>query len=130
MVARAALAGLLLALWPSPLGTPDTSDAAVYIGQLPVSPRDYVRERASRDRGWTGREWKCTKALVDLENRSWSVHAKNRQGSSAYGLFQILHVPPGTPLGKQVDRFWRYLDGRYHGSACQALAHHERRGWY
>ena len=132
MLTRTALAALVLALWPASLGStpPATSDAAHYIGQAEPDPRTYVRKRASRDRGWTGREWKCTKALVDLENRSWAIHAKNAQGSSAYGLFQILRMPEGTPLHEQVDRFWRYLDSRYNGSACQALNHHERLGWY
>lgn len=130
-------AALALALAPVRLGEAVASDAAYLLPQATAvqaadtsDPRAYLRERASRDRGWTDREWLCTRALVDRENTSWNPHARNGQESSAYGLFQILHMKPGTPLPRQVDRFWDYLDSRYGGSACAALHHSTLKGWY
>lgn len=108
------------------------SDAAVEIRQKPqrhVPVRQYVRDRASRH-GWSLAQWRAVVALVNLENRQWNVHAKNREGSSAYGLFQILKMPQGTPLREQVDRFIRYIETRYDGDPVAALRHHQQKGWY
>ena len=110
------------------------SDAAVEITPRParvkpVSVRAYVQERASRH-GWSWQQWRAVVALVNLENRQWNVEAKNREGSSAYGLFQILRTPHGTPLREQVDRFIRYIVERYDGDPVKALTHHRRHGWY
>lgn len=111
-----------------------SSDAAVEIPprqvrEKHVPVRAYVQARASRH-GWSWTQWKAVVALVNLENRQWDVHAKNRAGSSAYGLFQILRTPKGTPLRDQVDRFIRYIDERYDGDPVKALAHHREMGWY
>ena len=112
------------------------SDAAVELpdlqgsaGQDDESVREYVQERASRH-GWTWKQWRAVVALVNLENRQWAIHQQNRQGSSAYGLFQILRMPKGTPLREQVDRFIRYIEHRYDGDPVKALAHHHKHGWY
>lgn len=112
------------------------SDAAVEIpsehgrfGKDPDDVRSYVQERASRH-GWSWKQWRAVVALVNLENRSWLVHQQNREGSSAYGLFQILRMPKGTPLREQVDRFIRYIEHRYDGDPVKALEHHKRNGWY
>ena len=110
------------------------SDAAVEIPQQqirvkPVSVRAYVQSRASRH-GWSWTQWRAVVALVNLENRQWNVHAKNRAGSSAYGLFQILRTPKGTPLRDQVDRFIRYIEHKYDGDPVKALTHHRIHGWY
>lgn len=93
-----------------------------------VNVREYVRIRASRS-GWTGTDWKCLARLIERES-SWRPHVKNSQGSSAYGLFQLLKMKPGTPVSKQVDAGFRYLQSRYHGEPCLALEHHLAKGWY
>lgn len=108
------------------------SDAAVLIDEpvRPVStvdPRAYVQDRASRH-GWSLSQWRCAARLVQRES-SWRVDAKN-PNSSAYGLFQILRMPHGTPLRKQVDRFIRYIDARYNDDPCAALRHSLQEGWY
>lgn len=112
---------------------PATSDAATYIGQMPaprkLTPREYVRQRASRN-GWTWRQWQCAARIVTKENPQWHVWRSNGQGSSAYGLFQILHMPKGTPLRQQTDRFFTYIASRYDNDPCKAWNHHERKGWY
>ena len=69
----------------------------------------------------------CVDELIHLESR-WNHKAKNPR-SSAYGLFQILKSTEKDPV-KQIDLGLRYLDRRYDGCACRALAHHKAKGWY
>jgi len=69
----------------------------------------------------------CVDELVHLESR-WNYKAKN-PNSSAFGLFQILKSKEKDPV-KQIDLGLRYLDRRYDGCACRALAHHKAKGWY
>lgn len=83
--------------------------------------------RAARARGWIGAEWQCLDQLIWLES-SWDPHSKNPQ-SSAYGLFQILKLEPGTAIPKQIERGIRYIAHRYQ-RPCLALEHLLQRGWY
>jgi hypothetical protein len=78
--------------------------------------------------GWSDDEWVCLDELINRESR-WDMSASN-PNSSAYGLFQVLKTPEDSTLKQQVNRGLKYLDSRYSGSACQALEHHNRRGWY
>lgn len=104
--------------------TPVPSDAAVEL--RPVDVRGYVKARASRA-GWTLREWRALAEIIRRESR-WNLHADN-PNSTAYGLFQILHMEPGTPLRKQVEAGIRYIRSRY-GLPTAALAHWDKEGWY
>ena len=69
----------------------------------------------------------CLDEIVYKESR-WNPKAKNPK-SSAYGLFQILKSKEKDPI-KQIDLGLKYLDRRYDGCACKALAHHKAKGWY
>ena len=69
----------------------------------------------------------CLDEIVWKESR-WNYKAKNPK-SSAYGLFQILKSKEKDPI-KQIDLGLKYLDKRYNGCACTALAHHKAKGWY
>jgi len=69
----------------------------------------------------------CVDELIHLESR-WNYKAKNPK-SSAFGLFQILKSTEKDPI-KQIDLGLKYLDRRYDGCACRALAHHKAKGWY
>ena len=69
----------------------------------------------------------CLDEIVYKESR-WNYKAKNPK-SSAYGLFQILKSKEKDPI-KQIDLGLKYLDKRYNGCACTALAHHKLKGWY
>ena len=129
-LATLTLTAALLA--PTPLGLPATSDAAhqlqVSVAEVaPSDPRMYVMQRASRS-GWRGQQWRCIDALVYRES-SWRINAKNAH-SSAYGLFQFLHMKPGTPLAKQYATFEDYINSRYHADPCAALHHSITKGWY
>lgn len=124
------VAALALTLHPVRLSeavTP-TNDAAHYIGTItPTDPRTYVRQRASRDRGWRGSEWTCLRDLIQRES-SWRLHAKNPH-SSARGLFQMLRQRPNMSLADQTRIGLRYIAHRHH-TPCQAIAFHDRHGWY
>ena len=102
--------------------------AALMLGgpALPVDPRAYTQVRASRA-GWTSSEWKCLDTIVWRESR-WHLHSKNKH-SSAYGLFQILHMKPGTALKVQVEKGIAYIKSRY-STPCAAKRHHDQHGWY
>jgi hypothetical protein len=69
----------------------------------------------------------CLDEIVYKESR-WNYKAKN-PNSSAYGLFQILKNKEKDPI-KQIDLGLKYLEARYDGCACTALAHHKAKGWY
>lgn len=72
-------------------------------------------------------QFNCVDELVFKESR-WNHKAKNPK-STAYGLFQILGSKQKDPI-KQIDDGIKYLNARYDGCACKALAHHKRKGWY
>jgi hypothetical protein len=69
----------------------------------------------------------CLDEIVFKESR-WNYKAKNKN-SSAFGLFQLLNSKEKNPI-KQIDQGLKYIDHRYNGCACTALAHHKRKGWY
>ena len=125
-LATLTLTAALLA--PTPLGVTATDDSAhIVAARQHPNPRMYVMQRASRS-GWRGREWRCISALVDRES-SWRINARNPH-STAYGLFQFLHMRPGTPLARQYATFADYLRTRYHADPCAALHHSITKGWY
>lgn len=127
--ALAALVTTAAVLNPVELGLPSTNDAATVVAErkTPTDPRAFVRDRAARN-GWTGRQWRCIDGLVYRESR-WKPTSKNRH-SSAYGLFQFLHMKPGTPLAKQYETFADYIHSRYGGTPCAAYAHSLQHNWY
>ena len=71
-------------------------------------------------------QYYCIEQLWHKESR-WSPTAKNAR-SSAYGIPQILNMKETNPF-KQIDRGLRYIEHR-HGTPCQALAFHNRKGYY
>lgn len=100
-------------------------------GPLPAPPdaRDHARaytHRVVSSRGFSRREWVCLDTLIRRES-NWSPTAKT---GSHYGLGQVRNMKPGTPLKRQVERILKYLNHRYQGSACKALKHSYRTGWY
>ena len=82
----------------------------------------------SRALGYTKPEVKCLIALWTRESRL-DHYAKNQHGSSAFGIAQLLGERSREPE-LQILHGIRYLEHRYRGSACRALSHSSRRGWY
>lgn len=72
-------------------------------------------------------EWKALFTLWNKESR-WDYTADNPR-SSAYGIPQMLNMPKGTPMVKQIDLGLKYIQHRY-GSPSRALAFHNKNGWY
>lgn len=134
--AVSSLALIVLASLPIPTGTIEaTSDGASLLLAPAVAtpladeatPRAYVRERASRDKGWTGRQWACLDALIHRESR-WNPTADNKH-SSAYGLFQQLRLDPSAPVSTQTRLGLKYIAHRY-GTPCRAYSHAITEGWF
>jgi hypothetical protein len=71
-------------------------------------------------------EFYCINELWFRESR-WNYKAKNPR-SSAFGIPQILGLKTKDPI-KQIDRGLAYIKHRYL-TACNALAFHNRKGWY
>ena len=71
-------------------------------------------------------EFYCINELWYRESR-WNYKAKNPK-SSAFGIPQILGLKTKDPI-KQIDRGLAYIKHRYL-TACNALAFHDRKGWY
>ena len=75
------------------------------------------------------KEFICLEKLWTKES-NWRSKAKNKQ-SSAYGIPQLLKMKETNPY-KQIDLGLKYITHHriYKGSACKALAHHKKKGWY
>jgi hypothetical protein len=86
-----------------------------------------AREFASAGWGWDKRERQCIHKLFTKESR-FDHLAKNQQGSSAYGIGQVLKEKSSDPA-IQLLRAYKYIEHRY-GTPCRAWNHHLRRNWY
>lgn len=73
------------------------------------------------------KEFVCINKLWTKENRLWDPYAKNPK-SSAFGIPQLLKLKETNPY-VQMDLGYKYVMHR-HKSACNALAFHDRKGWY
>ena len=87
-----------------------------------------IAREYSKALGYTPRETSCLITLWTRESR-FDHLAKNQQGSSAYGIAQLLRERSSDPH-IQVLHGLRYLSHRYSGSACSALRHSNQRSWY
>jgi hypothetical protein len=73
------------------------------------------------------KEFYCVSDLWYKESR-WNPQAKNSK-SSAYGIPQLLKLKSKDPF-YQIDQGLKYINSRYKGSACTALAFHKKKGYY
>jgi hypothetical protein len=76
--------------------------------------------------GWDKTQRACVYKIFMKESR-FDHLAKNQQGSSAYGIAQMLGEKSKDPA-VQILRAYRYIEHRY-GTPCKAWLHHTR-GWY
>jgi hypothetical protein len=91
---------------------PETGSSGAY--------QDYARRLV------TATEWPCLRQLWTRES-NWRPEARN---GSHYGIPQMRGLTPGTGWKRQIERGIGYIDHRYGGSPCRALAHSDRVGWY
>lgn len=73
------------------------------------------------------KEFYCVSDLWYKESR-WDPKAKNAR-STAYGIPQLLNLKSKDPF-IQIDKGLAYISARYKGSACNALAFHNLKGYY
>lgn len=76
---------------------------------------------------WDATQRKCIRLLFTKESR-FDHLAKNQQGSSAYGIAQMLKETSRDPA-VQILNAYRYIEHRYQ-TPCLAWKHHQRRNWY
>lgn len=76
--------------------------------------------------GWDKRQRACVHLIFTKESR-YDNFAKNQQGSSAFGIAQMLGEKSTDPA-VQILRAFRYIEKRY-ANPCNAWKHH-RKGWY
>lgn len=105
---------------PVGVGLEASNDAAVFV-EHKVSPREFAK-RASR----SSKEYECLLILWDRESH-WNPKADNPR-STAFGIAQMLNEKSKDPI-TQVKHGLVYIKERYR-SACAALAHSTRFGWY
>jgi hypothetical protein len=76
---------------------------------------------------WDASERKCIRLLFTKESR-FDHLAKNQQGSSAFGIAQMLKETSKDPA-VQILNAYRYIEHRY-DTPCKAWKHSQRRNWY
>ena len=76
---------------------------------------------------WDATQRKCIRLLFDKESR-FDHLAKNQQGSSAFGIAQMLKETSRDPA-VQILNAYRYIEHRYQ-TPCLAWKHSQRRNWY
>ena len=77
--------------------------------------------------GWRGMEWRCLDYIFTKEAR-YDHLAKNRQGSSAYGIGQLLKETSKEPA-IQILHTYKYITKRYQ-TPCRAMKYHLRHNHY
>lgn len=77
--------------------------------------------------GWKDMEWRCLDYIFTKESR-YDHLAKNRQGSSAYGIGQVLKETSKDPA-IQILHTYKYITKRYK-TPCRAMKYHLRHNHY
>lgn len=76
---------------------------------------------------WDLRQRQCIYKLFTKESR-FDHLAKNQQGSSAFGIAQMLKETSKDPA-IQLLKAYKYIKHRY-DTPCRAWYHHQHRNWY
>ena len=137
MRTRVAVLSTLIAI---ALITPMTHNVGV---RVEVVPKEQIRTKATMEEkrankilamryaqagwGWDLRQRQCIYKLFTKESR-FDHLAKNQQGSSAFGIAQMLKETSKDPA-IQLLKAYKYIVHRY-GTPCKAWSHSQRRGWY
>jgi hypothetical protein len=77
--------------------------------------------------GWKDMEWRCLDYIFTKEAR-YDHLAKNRQGSSAFGIGQLLKETNKDPA-IQILHAYKYIRARYE-TPCEAMRFHLRHNYY
>lgn len=77
--------------------------------------------------GWKGMQWRCIDYIFEKESR-YDHLAKNKQGSSAFGIGQVLREKSKDPA-IQILHAYKYIRHRYE-TPCRAMRYHLRYNHY
>jgi hypothetical protein len=77
--------------------------------------------------GYSNKNITCLLTLWTRESRF--DHLADNKRSTAYGIAQLLRERSSQP-SIQILHGIRYLNHRYEGNACRAIAFHNRHGYY
>ena len=86
-----------------------------------------AKDYASAGYGWEGKQWQCLLSLWTRESR-FDHYAKNKQGSSAFGIAQLLGEKDRRPE-YQILRGLKYISKRY-STPCKAYQFHLKHNYY
>jgi hypothetical protein len=89
--------------------------------------RALAKQYAWAGYGWRNMEWKCLDYIFTKESR-YDHLAKNKQGSSAYGIGQRLKETSKDPA-IQILHAYKYIQHRYQ-TPCKAMKYHLRHNHY
>lgn len=77
--------------------------------------------------GWKDKEWSCLDKIFTKEAR-YDHLAKNKSGSSAFGIGQRLNEKSKEPM-VQILHTYKYIQHRYK-TPCSAYRWHTKHNWY
>lgn len=127
------VAGVLLVFTAPPLISPTLKDKPVVEERTQATMQEkrankkLAKEYAWAGYGWRGMQWKCIDYIFTKESR-YDHLAKNRQGSSAYGIGQRLKEQSKDPA-IQILHAYKYIRHRY-DTPCKAMRYHLRYNHY
>ena len=103
--------------------------ALCIVGTTPaeaMTKTDYLKLYA-HSRIIDDKQYKCFVSIINKENRSWDVSAKN---GSHFGIGQMRSKHyRNLDAYRQIDGTIFYIKGRY-GSMCKAWEFHKAKGYY
>jgi hypothetical protein len=122
--------------------TPATHNVGVHVDIEPKKPK-VVQTKATMEEkkankvmamkfakagwNWDRTQRKCVYSLFMKESK-FDHLAKNQQGSSAFGIGQVLKETSKDPA-IQILNAYKYIKHRY-DTPCKAWSHSQRRNWY
>ena len=109
------------------LDTPKPEAQTKATKEQKIANRIMAVKFASAGYGWDKKQQACIVKLFTAESRFEHL-AKNRQGSSAYGIAQMLKEKSSDPA-IQILRSYKYIKHRYQ-TPCRAWAFHLRNNYY
>lgn len=132
-VVVSAVAGALLVVSAPPLLPPILKDKPEIEERTQATMEEKRANKALAKKyawagyGWRDMQWKCIDYIFTKEAR-YDHLAKNRQGSSAFGIGQRLKETSKDPA-IQILHAYKYIRHRYE-TPCQAMKFHLRHNHY
>lgn len=128
-----AVAGVLVVVSAPPLLPPLLKDKPAIEERTQATMAEKKANKALAKRyawvgyGWKDMEWRCLDYIFTKESR-YDHLAKNRQGSSAFGIGQLLKETSKDPA-IQILHTYKYITKRYK-TPCRAMKYHLRHNHY